>query len=637
MARQPLTRSSAFGSTLFAGWVLVAGCTLDPAYEGAFELPTAVAVLQPETGGPFEQPVGFVANAIGGNIILLDLKFGRFLTDDPTASFLRTNWLPTGGTRLLAAVAPYAPAPDQVTVYAADRAFETLLRVPYIVGLDAQGFPIDGFIDAAGELQEGPVITDVRELVSGSATLEDLEVKDGYTTTETWVVEFVPSRGGWLVTGSRSGMQGNLAVPGLPYFTDQRRLAFTLQGEGTEGDRFEIDTDSGIREIDVGGIPYQLAMSPDQTTLAMSVGAADNLDQAALRFFDPASEALTDVALPADAEPARLAWSPDGFSLIASDANLPAIWEISADGATIVQHVMPWPTMDVAPLYSLELGRLVYVVPIEGQEVWIYDLDAGAFLDVNAAVPGDQGMPFESPVLGIEAIPLPHLYREVTDDGVRRSGRSVAVSLHEGEVVFMEEGSGCLLQDELGPRTNIDGSIGQTTDVFTNFADDIPFSAFMQQNVENTRHVVVNSCAGIASNEAWSLRFDRNVAAWVVDGGLVGEQENLAFEDERYLSDNGEVSFVIRAGSVPSQEGWEMSFTVIDGVLAANGDNDNDGRRDVPMDVPGDPAFFYYEVGPVEGAWALVDLRAFVLVPAQAADVVGRVDPQEGDVEIRWD
>lgn len=624
MARQPLiTVSMAFA---------LAACGEDPGYEGAFDMPVAAAVLQPEVGGPFQQPVGFVANGVGGQIIPLDLKFGRFLTDDPTAGFLRTQWLPTGGARVLADVAVYAPTASEVTLYAADRAFSTLLRVPYVVGLDDNGFPIEGFLQD-GEIVTEPLILDVRAEVSGNVRLENIEVKAGYTTTETWVVEFVPEGGHWLVTGSRSGRQEQRVASGQRFVAEKRRIAFTIQGQGLEGDRFEIDTDNGVRELDIGGTPQVLAMSPDQTVLAMVI--ADEDGDASLRLMDPATETLTDIDLPDDAEPGRLAWSDDGMALFAADNGRPAFWEIRGPG-TVIEHVLPFPTVDVAPLFSMELGRRVFLVPLDGDTVWIYDLDEEDFVDINPAVPGAQGMPFASPVTGIEAIPLEHLYRDVNDDGVRRSGRSVAVSLQQGKVVFMEEETGCLLRDQLGPRTQIDGSLGQIRDVATNF-DNVPFGAFMQENLGNDRRVIVNPCAGIAQEEAWTVRFNRNLAAWVVEGGLSGTQERLAFEDERYLSDNGEVSFVIRAGSAPSQDGWLFTFSVLDGVLEANGDNDRDGQREIPMDVPGDPVFFHYTVGPARAGWQRVDRRAFVLVPAQSADLVGRVDPQEGDIEVRWD
>src|SRR5690606_20061792 len=163
--------------------LVLAGCEEDEPYEGAFDMPTGLSVLTPDHG-PFEQPVGFVANGVGGQIVPLDLKYGRFLTDDPTASFLRTNFLATGGARVLTDVAAWAPSETEVTLFAADRAFSTLLRVPYVIGLDEQGFPLEGFF-VGEEAHFDPFVADVRAEVSGDATLaDDIELKNGYSATE---------------------------------------------------------------------------------------------------------------------------------------------------------------------------------------------------------------------------------------------------------------------------------------------------------------------------------------------------------------------------------------------------------------------------------------------------------------------
>lgn len=609
----------------------LAGCAEELPYEGAFDMPTGVTVLSP-AHGPFEQPVGFVANGVGGQIVQLDLKYGRFLTDDPTASFLRGNFLPTGGARMLTDVAAWAPTPSEVTLFAADRAFSTLVRVPYVIGLDDRGFPIEGFV-VDGEPHERPFVADVRSVGSGGATLEDVELKLGSSATETWTVEFSPERRGWLVTGSRSGPQDELARSGERFVASKRRIAFTIRGSGEAGDRFEIDVESGVREVDVGGNPLAIEMSPDHSVLALAV----QTDGASvLRWFAPADETLVDVPLAPDASPGRMAWAPDG-NLIVADNQRPAFWVVAGDGSGAVEHPMPWPTMDIAPLYTEEDGRLVYVVPMTGQEVWIYDLDAGAFRDVNPSMPGVQGMDFVSPVLGIEAIPLRHLYRDRDNAGERRSGRSVAVSLHRNGVVFMEHPSGCLQQDEFGPRSELlRGTLGNVLDYETNF-DEGGGRPTLQRNTGDDRRIVVNRCAGIAVNDEWTVTFDRTLGAWVVRSDLRGVQQGLAFEDERYVSDRGEVSFLIRAGNEPTEDGWQFRFRVIDGVLAANGVEDREDGEDIPFAVPGDPVFFSYTVGPTDVPWDRIDERAFVLVPAQASDVVGRVDPQEGDVEVAWD
>ena len=133
------------------------------------------------------------------------------------------------------------------------------------------------------------------------------------------------------------------------------------------------------------------------------------------------------------------------------------------------------------------------------------------------------------------------------------------------------------------------------------------------------------------------LRYDELAQAWRVRGDLSGIQETLAYEDERYVSDDGEVSFLIQSGGTPTQDGWTMTFRVIDGLTAARGDNDGDATtREVAIDNPGDPVYFHYRVGPDDQGWRPVDDRPFVLVTGQGSDLVGRVMPQEGLVDASW-
>jgi hypothetical protein len=148
---------------------------------------------------------------------------------------------------------------------------------------------------------------------------------------------------------------------------------------------------------------------------------------------------------------------------------------------------------------------------------------------------------------------------------------------------------------------------------------------------------VVNACAGVAASEQWSVTFDAGLQGWRVEGILAGEQSNIAWEDQRYTSDLGEVSFLIRAGSTPSQDGWQILFDVIDGALAATGDNDLNGDRDIVLDMPSDPVAFTYRVGESGGGWDVVDERPFVLVLSQSKDIAARVEPPTGLIEVDWE
>lgn len=612
---------------LIALIVSLTACREDLRYEGAFDTPVAVAVLQPEDGSPWRDPVGFVASAQNGQIGAVDLKHGRFLVDDPLVSFLRGNFLPTGRDRLLTSLAVLPDGTGLVRLIAGDRRYGTLVEVPYVIGIDENDKPIEGGV-SVGE----PVFVDADN--SGDApSITDVEVKLGYTTTETWTVTFDGAR--WTVRGSRSGRMEAPLVVGEHWVGDRRSLAFTLRGEATAGDYFTIETDNGLVEHDVGGAPVALSRSPDGLRVAAIVHDL-TLDRPVVRWLDAITLAVVaEVALPDDARPTRLAWTEGEPTLLVADAGRPAVWEIdtAADDA-VTERLLPWPILDVTHLRG-ERDQL-YVAPIDGSSVWVFDRQTMLPRDANPLMPGVQGMTFPRAVRGIEAMYLPFLYPERNEEGVRRFERAIAISTSEGRIAFMEEATGCLLQDEFGPRTSFDQNQRGQVDYSTNIPGDLQSRPRLQANSHNSRSVMVNQCAGVALAETWTVRYDETVQAWRVRGSRSGDQVALAYEDRRYLSDTGAISFVIRSGATATREGWQFRFTVIDGVNYAAGDNDGDGLNEVPLELPGDPVYFHYRVGPSEGGYRLIDERPFVLVPAEASDTVGRVMPQEGRYEVGW-
>ena len=607
-------------------------CRDDDRYEGAFDLPTAAAVLQPELAGPFEEPVGFVANGIGGQITPLALKQGRMLTDDRVAAFQRTNPLPTGAARLLSGIAVYAPADDQIDLFVGDRTYSQLLRVPYVDGLDDDGFPVEveptlgevRFVDADGS--------------GDSPSLVNVEIKPGYTSTEDWTVTWDGRR--WNVEGSRSGRAEAGVRSGERFIGRKRNIALTPKGSASAGDHFTFSTDSGIEEIDVGGIPLAVTITPDQSRLALVVHDEDT-DAAVVRWVHPDRlEVLGDAPLDAGASPWRFAWSEDGTRLFVSDTALPAAWEIELGASvardTVTRHSLPFPSLDVAQLTHADTGqRVLFVAAADRPEVWRLDLDASGadrFLDVNPYVEGVQGQVFRSAVRGLEAMPVPYQFDERDADGVRRWGRSVAISLSSGRVVFMKEENGCLVSDQLGPRSEAQSQFGNV-DYETNF--ELPGVSFLEPNQDNNRHVQVAACGGIARSETWTLRYRVDEGGWEVRGSISGEQSQLAFEDQRYTSDSGAISFVMRSGVFPSRDDYTLVFNTLEGITSADGVDAN-LENAVRIDAPSDPVYFQYLVGPSDKGWKTIDRRPFVLVGAEGGDIVTRIKPQDGTVDVTW-
>lgn len=634
-------------------------CTKPLPYEGAFDLPVAASVVDPLVGGPFEDPVGYVASAHSGQIALLALKQaipnpttgqiakGTYLTDDPTSPFTRGAPLATGRDRLLTSLATWAPDAATIHVFAGDAAFGELIRVPHVVGVDADGFPVE-----PTPTHDDPVFTDADG--SGDApTLADVVLKAGYVTTETWTI--TSDGEAWTVVGSRSGRMPTKAVSGTPYVGERRVIAFTIEGDATAGDTFTVHTDGGLVAYDVGGVPTALAMSPDQGTLAAIVEG--DTDQ--LVWIDPATGAVTTtIALPDGASPSRLAWRADGVLFVADRARA-AAYAVAADGA-VTELPTPWPVLDVAPLDDDDGGRWLYLAPApltadpdDAQRVWVLDLATGELVDTNPLVEGVQGAPVRAPITGLEAIPLAFTWPERASDGGRRTAPAAGVALGTGRLHFVEPATGCLLRDASGPRSlfvstyslgdylSCAGS-GGACSASSAAIDGTPrLEANAEIQSDGTQHhVVVAPCAGTAPSERWKLRYHRELDAWVVEGSVSGVQDQLAYGDRRYVSDGGEVAFTIRETASLPPDGWLIEFDVVDGALAATGDSgDNDvtlGTGEPRFSDPADPVFFHYRVGATDGAWDVVDDRAFVLVVASGEDLAARVDPHDGLTEVVW-
>jgi hypothetical protein len=604
---------------------LLLACKDPEPYEGAFDLPTAAAVLPVEMG-PFTEPIGYVANGIGGLINNLALKQGNFLVQDPTASYLDGHALPTGRARSLSSVAAWGDG-TSTWVFAGDRRFGQILAIPHIVDV-VDGVPVE-WVDAHEDamLSSGPTFVDADGSGGPAPVFADLELKPGWTSTETWTLTYDGQV--WNAEGSRSGPQEHPARPPRFWSADRRALNGRIIGDATPGDRIEIGTSNGIVEIDAGGVPTSMLTLPDGSAVAVVVDDLA-LGHPVLHWLDPVTLLLSPSSLPVYASPTRPAVSEDGLSLYVGDAAAPAIWRIPLDGSDAVALPVPWPVGDVAQLDGIDGIRRLFVAPIGSGEVWALDLDDNALIDLDAQREGIQGRDFGSVVAGIDAVPLAYPYPLANDDGERPIARSVAVATYAGRVLFLEELTGCLVSDELGPRTALVNSLTGAPDTQTNF-DDLESGPYLEPDLASGRSAIVNACGGTARGEVWTLTFDRVAQVWEADGSFSGPQVGVAREDERYVSDLGQVSFTIRAGATPTRDGAQISFTVLEGVLSVTGDNDGDGLREVNFDNPGDPVYFHYFAGKGEGTD-----RPMVLSVHQGGDTVGRVDPQDGIVEASW-
>ena len=286
----------------------------------------------------------------------------------------------------------------------------------------------------------------------------------------------------------------------------------------------------------------------------------------------------------------------------------------------------------------------MFVVPIDGAELWAVDLASGELRDLNPWAPGIGGFPLYSPVRGIAALPTASRYPYPDAAGVRPRSELLAISLASGAIVFFDQRTGCLVPDRLGPRTQL-VQFGRFLDYSTDFAE-VGGAVSLASNATNDRSVVVNTCAGIARAEGWRLTFDAAEQAWIVTGEVSGEQTRRAYEDIRYTSDRGQISFVLRSGTRPSIDGWTIDFAVTDGALRIASDQ---GTEIAPFDfirrqltevrfsLPGDPhPLAFVDVDPPDAGWGAVVPTSYALVPIEGSNAVARILPDDARADAFW-
>ena len=618
--------------------LLILGCAESVGIPLHFDGPSGAAWLPESADLPFDRPVGFVSNSRSGDIIPLDLKEGRLLTDDSMASFLRASAISTGQSRQLRDVAAFALA-GRVELWALDVASETLLQVPYITGVGEDGAPIE-VAPTAGE----PSYFDADD--SGDvATMGSVVLRAGFTTTELWSIEYGSGR--WWAKGSRSGTQEREPLAGETYVSDRGQIEFELTGTGTERDRFELENDTGVKEWSVSGRPTSLLGDGVQLFVAVEGEVPSVL------VLDPfTGETLGTIALPAGASPWRMAISDVG-ELFVADAKNPAVYRVVFAGdaatATVSTLVTAAPVIDVAWQTGL-LGdgtafERLFVAPVALTRVDVYDLLAGTWFDPNPADPEVQGIDLGAPVSGLSASVGSVRLQQLTAWGAYPFAPAVVVATQDGFVFMLDATTGCGVVTERGPHGPnelLDSSSGA---IYSYLQDQGPVSdaSLAVDSYGTGEQITMSQCGGVARGESWEVVYDSSVVSWTVTGSLSGKQESAAFDDTRYVSDRGAISFLIQSGSAPATDGDRFEFLVDRGLLSwAGTDKDESGSieagsADKFWEAPGRPLAFSFESGPTGGGWDNLDRKEMAILPVENTDIAARVFLDAGKAEVDWE
>lgn len=640
MDRQPLSRTRGFGAgqrrPVLALLALgLAGCqTLDigpPAFDG----PTTADVLVPGDGGPFEEPIAFVANQRSGRIVPVDLKHATLLADQYGAPWLAPRGIATGDERQLGQVVVWSPSEGAVSVLAVDLSHGVLVEAPYLVATDGEPVVFEP-TSTEPEFQDNDGSGD-------SASLAELELRTGWATTEDWSLEYDGAQ--WWVYGSRSGKQASTARTGERFITDNGEIAFTIDGTASAGDHLRFSVDTGIVEHDLGGMPLAVTRL-DGTSVALVAVWEPTTEQGSVVAWDLDTQVeLGRVEVGEGLQPWRIEQgAQDGaaWEIFVADSQEPLVHVLQADvdsGALQLVDVIETaaPVSGLAWLAATEPDGTTYdhlfVAPAGLNRVDLYDLAADAWVDVNPLDETDvAGIELYTPVMGLDAAEDLIELQTLTAWGVRDEGHVVALTTFDGSLLLMDAATGCLVTDIEGPQ--VSSSSGEEDVDFTDLGASSTPALLIDS--DTGRRVTTNPCGGLVRSETWTLTYDGAQGDWMVSGSLSGDQVNRAREDERYLSDNGGFSLLILSGPEASTDGDEFRFATEEGILRMDA-IEGGAASDTTFEAPGEPVVFTYDAGPTGGGWDQLDRRSYVLLPLTGNDLVLRVRLETWNVEVVWD
>lgn len=623
-----LPRSVA-GGGLALTFGMFTGCTNTEGILLHFDGPIAAAVL-PGGTSVFDEPVGLIANQRSGQIVPVDLKAGRLLTLSKSASFLRAPSLPTGSSRLLGDVEVYLGPDGATTVWATDTGGPSVLRLPWYA-LDGEGEPVLTTVTTSGR---GFVDVDAS---GDDVSVFDVAARDGFATTEDWEISFDGTR--WWADGSASGPQTVEPKVDAPYWTDGGELGFTISGVATAGDRIEIHTETGLVETPVDQVIIDLVVVGDEVWGSYSDATGGGL----MGWNATTGELERAVRFSTGTGAGRMALGEiDGKAvLFVADTRLPEVHQVDVETALETATIpTAAPVVDVAYSAGLDMEGVGYthlfIAPVGLSRLDVYDPVAREPVDPNPLTVETDGVPLGSPISGIAASIGSVWQQKVTAWGARPRVPAIAVATADGYVFQIDASSGCGVTDFRGAHGP--NQLWSSSDAYASI-DDIGTASdsAMWIDADSGEQATFSTCGGVTQSETWTITYDSATTSWEVSGSHSGLQEKHAYDDVRYLNDDGAVSFLIVSGASPATDGDQFFLAVSSGLLAIKGvDSTLDGTVDTALQFPGRPAAFQYEVGPTGGGWDEVDRREMMLLPVTDSDTAARIELDGGKSEVEW-
>ena len=599
----------------------LAGCGDKERTFAGLDGPGDVAIIEP--GEFFEVPVAFVSNFRSGRVSKLDLKRTRLLVEDGPAAWMPGPDLAFGTDRALSEIV-VAQRPGELDVWVSDDLHDELLRAPYVrMGEDAvptwtRPALIDGprFFDPSGSEVAGTV-----------PDLRGLRVRPGRATTETWTFTWVGRY--FEVRGSASGVQRTRVVPGVHVQTDGGELAFQMSLDGVTpevGSTITMTVDSGIQSADAGGLVMDMRASLDGEWVFASV--LPDTGRGFVALWDAVDFVEVDrIMLPLGAVPERIALgATDGVLWVADSSDVGDGGQIhrvdfvpgDLDSVAVTTVPVPEPNIDVAEGRDPEADRL-FVASAFTDAVWLLDSLTHEVLDINRWTPEIDPMHLRAgslgqgaPISGLAATPGPAETWIVDERGERLPRYGVLATTFAGTMYWLDAETGCLLSN-LPANAFLDVAAQNIDSTFRDVGQVSDPQLYYDEEADAA--ISAHPCGGVTRTEVWTFRYSEVLQAYEVSGSRSGDQEGLAYEGERYVTDGGEISVLILPGNAATTEGDAFALPVNDAILP------------IPVQqLPGDPAVFTELYDDRSGPWWKLRERQVAIVPHLANDIVLWVD-----------
>ncbi|MCO4771967.1 MAG: hypothetical protein KDA24_18190 [Deltaproteobacteria bacterium] len=597
--------------------VLLSGCGETERAFAGLDGPGDVALLEP--GEFFEVPVGFVSNFRSGRVSKLDLKRTRLLVEDGPAAWMPAPDFSFGADRALSQIA-LAERPGELDIWVSDDMADSLLRGPY-VRMGDDGVPVW----SRPSLVDGPTVLDASGAAKSGTVpqLRGLRIRPGRATTETWTFTWMGRY--YEARGTASGLQRARVVPGSHTQLDAGQLAFQLSLDGAEpamGDQIVLTVDSGIEEADAGGLVMDIRTSLDGEWVFAAVLPDDG--RGFVSVWDAINFTEIDrLALPLGSVPEALALGmDDGVLWVADSAEIGDAGQIhrldylpgDVDSLAVTTIPVPEPNVDVAEGRDPEADR-VFVGAAYTDALWMLDGLTYEVIDINTWTPEIDPMNLSAgslgqgaPISGLAATPGAAKTWQVDERGERLPRYGVLATTFAGTMYWIDAASGCLIHD-LPANAFLDIAGGNEDSAFRDVGN--PSDPVLFYDDEADSAMTTHPCGGVTLTEVWTFLYRETLQAYEVSGSRSGEQQGLAYEGERYVSDKGEISVLLLPGNAATTEGDAWAFPV------------NDGVTPVPVQqLPGDPAVYTELYDDRSGAYWKLRERQVVIVPHVSNDIV---------------